>query len=188
MSRGRKELFIALAALPVLLVAGVYVGGRISGSDVGTLKPAAGIASPLVTVVASPPAPVATVKAPAPTPVVTVQPPAPRPAAPPVVPMAAPPAAPGPTETPKAPVLGPVAPADPPPLAHVVLGPGSAGSDVRAWQEQMARRTWRIRVDGIFGPESERVARRFQRNKGLRVDGRVGRQTWDASWRLPVIR
>jgi peptidoglycan hydrolase-like protein with peptidoglycan-binding domain len=59
---------------------------------------------------------------------------------------------------------------------------------VRAWQQQMARRTWRIRVDGIFGPESQRVARQFQRIKGLRVDGLVGPQTWDASWRLPVVR
>ena len=159
-SRGKKELVLALAALPVLLAAGVYLGGRISSSGSDTLKPAAGVASPLVTVVASPPAPVVTVKPAAPGPVATVKP-----------------ATPGPVVTVRAPAV-----------PRFVLGRGSTGAEVRAWQEQMARRTWRIRVDGIFGPESERVARQFQRNKGLRVDGLVGRQTWDAAWRLPVIR
>jgi peptidoglycan hydrolase-like protein with peptidoglycan-binding domain len=70
----------------------------------------------------------------------------------------------------------------------VVLGRGSTGDDVRRWQEQMARRSWIIRVDGIFGPETASVARRFQREKGLRVDGLVGSHTWWAAWRLPVTR
>jgi peptidoglycan hydrolase-like protein with peptidoglycan-binding domain len=79
-------------------------------------------------------------------------------------------------------------PTEPPAGPDALLTRGSAGADVRAWQAQMARRGWRIRVDGLFGPESERVARGFQRNKGLLVDGVVGRQTWAAAWRLPVIR
>jgi peptidoglycan hydrolase-like protein with peptidoglycan-binding domain len=52
----------------------------------------------------------------------------------------------------------------------------------------MAFRGWRIGVDGVYGRHSEAVARRFQRNKGLLVDGIVGRQTWTAAWRLPVRR
>jgi len=75
-----------------------------------------------------------------------------------------------------------------PPTPATLLGPGSSGADVRAWQQQMARRGWRIQVDGVFGPQSARVARQFQRNKGLLVDGLVGRQTWAAAWRLPVVR
>jgi peptidoglycan hydrolase-like protein with peptidoglycan-binding domain len=51
----------------------------------------------------------------------------------------------------------------------------------------MAQRGWRIRVDGIFGPQSERVARAFQKRRGLRVDGLVGPRTWTATWR-PVRR
>jgi peptidoglycan hydrolase-like protein with peptidoglycan-binding domain len=43
-------------------------------------------------------------------------------------------------------------------------------------------------VDGLVGPQSERVARQFQRHKGLRVDGVVGPATWEAAWRLPVVR
>jgi peptidoglycan hydrolase-like protein with peptidoglycan-binding domain len=72
-------------------------------------------------------------------------------------------------------------------VPSAVLGRGSAGPDVRAWQAQMARRGWRIQVDGVFGPASERVARQFQHNKRLRVDGLVGPRTWAAAWRLPVV-
>jgi peptidoglycan hydrolase-like protein with peptidoglycan-binding domain len=95
-------------------------------------------------------------------------------------PPAAEPPAPGPA--------GPVAPASPPPLPDELLGRGSTGNDVRLWQQQMARRTWRITVDGVFGRQSASVARRFQREKGLHVDGLVGPATWTAAWRLPVTR
>jgi peptidoglycan hydrolase-like protein with peptidoglycan-binding domain len=76
----------------------------------------------------------------------------------------------------------------PPAAPGAILARGSSGTDVRLWQTQMARRTWRIRIDGIFGPQTASVARRFQREKGLRVDGLVGPQTWAAAWRLPVTR
>ena len=167
-----------------MLAAGVYLAGRVTDSGSGALQPAAGIASPLVTVLASPLLPAAsrtpTPKA-APSPLVTVRPPAPTTS--PIVPPVEPPPAP-----PDVPSAEPPSPSDPPPLPDAVLGRGSTGADVRVWQAQMARRGWRIQVDGVFGPESARVARRFQHNKGLLVDGLVGRQTWAAAWRLPVIR
>jgi peptidoglycan hydrolase-like protein with peptidoglycan-binding domain len=239
--RGVKEAIIALAALPVLLVAGIYLGGRIGNDSPTSLQPAAGAArtptplvtvkphtpvpvvtvkasthpvprssaplavatvkpaapGPVVTVTPAAPGPVVTVKPATPAPQVTVRPPGPTTAAPapatsipaPVTPAPAPSAVPGSSaaQTPDAgPRLGPVAPAEPPPVPGIVLRRGTTGADVRAWQQQMARRTWRIRVDGIFGPESERVARTFQRNKGLRIDGVVGHETWSAAWRLPV--
>jgi peptidoglycan hydrolase-like protein with peptidoglycan-binding domain len=57
---------------------------------------------------------------------------------------------------------------------------------VRTWQQQMRNRGWSIGVDGDFGPQSEDVARKFQREKGLTSDGLVGAQTWAASWNAPV--
>jgi peptidoglycan hydrolase-like protein with peptidoglycan-binding domain len=60
------------------------------------------------------------------------------------------------------------------------------GEDVRTWQAQMARRGWPITVDGVYGPESERICRQFQAEKGLAVDGVVGERTWDAAWAAPV--
>jgi hypothetical protein len=222
--RGVKEAIIAVAALPVLLVAGIYIGGQIGSDSPTSLQPAAGAArtpTPLVTVKPHTPLPVVTVKAsahPAPRPsgplaVATVKPATPgpvvtvKPATPgPVVTVK--PATPAPqvtvrphgptTSAPGSPAPPPaeppgralppaaVAPVPPPSGPTVVLGRGSTGDEVRRWQEQMARRTWSIRVDGIFGPQTASVARRFQREKGLRADGLVGSRTWWAAWRLPV--
>lgn len=60
------------------------------------------------------------------------------------------------------------------------------GEDVATWQRQMRARGWRIDVDGVFGPASRDVARRFQREKGLKASGKVNRATWEAAWRAPV--
>jgi len=56
------------------------------------------------------------------------------------------------------------------------------GDDVRMWQQRMADLGHEIAVDGIYGPQSARVAREFQQEKGLEVDGIVGPKTWEASW------
>ena len=50
----------------------------------------------------------------------------------------------------------------------------------------MRARDWQLDADGMFGSESERIARQFQANKGLDVDGMVGPQTWNATWNLPI--
>lgn len=60
------------------------------------------------------------------------------------------------------------------------------GEDVKTWQARMRARGWRLAVDGVYGPESAGVATKFQREKGLIVDGIVGPQTWRASWVLPI--
>jgi N-acetyl-anhydromuramyl-L-alanine amidase AmpD len=60
--------------------------------------------------------------------------------------------------------------------------PALYGLDVHAWQMQMARRGWDIGTDGWYGPASEKVARAFQAEKHLTVDGVVGAATWDAAW------
>lgn len=54
--------------------------------------------------------------------------------------------------------------------------------NVKAWQARMRERGWKIDVDGYYGPKSERVARQFQEEKRLSVDGIVGPETWKASF------
>jgi peptidoglycan hydrolase-like protein with peptidoglycan-binding domain len=66
--------------------------------------------------------------------------------------------------------------------------PMMRGSDVRMWQARMFDRGWRLQVDGIYGPASERVCRQFQAEKHLRCDGIVGPATWAAAWTTPVTR
>ena len=67
-----------------------------------------------------------------------------------------------------------------------VAGRGVAGPDVRTWQQQMVERGWSLEVDGIFGPESRGVLTSFQAEKGLRVDGLLGQNSWDAAWEAPI--
>lgn len=62
------------------------------------------------------------------------------------------------------------------------------GHGAMAWQYRMHRRGWTIGVDDKYGPQSERVCRAFQAEKGLDVDGIVGPITWAAAWTAPVTR
>lgn len=60
---------------------------------------------------------------------------------------------------------------------------------IRTWQTQMKNeRGWGGigKIDGRFGDKCYKVARQFQAEKGLSIDGGVGRETWDASWEEPV--
>lgn len=56
------------------------------------------------------------------------------------------------------------------------------GSDVLAWQTQMRKRGWTITTDGYFGPDCAILARSFQKQKGLKVTGKVDEATWKAAW------
>ena len=59
-------------------------------------------------------------------------------------------------------------------------------ADLKRWQAQMAKRGWKIAVDGLYGPGTKAVAVAFQREKGLDVDGLIGAATWAAAWTAPV--
>lgn len=60
------------------------------------------------------------------------------------------------------------------------------GAGVRALQERLKARGWKITVDGEFGPQTDRIVRAFQKDKGLTVDGEVGPLTWNALWTTPI--
>lgn len=61
--------------------------------------------------------------------------------------------------------------------------PAMAGGDVRTWQARASARGSPLAVDGWYGPVSESVCRQVQQSAGLAVDGRVGPDTWPATWR-----
>ncbi|MDK8345415.1 peptidoglycan-binding domain-containing protein [Brevibacterium sp. UMB1308A] len=53
---------------------------------------------------------------------------------------------------------------------------------LKVWQARMKARGWNISADGLYGPRTRAVARAFQREKHLPVDGLIGKATWDAAW------
>jgi peptidoglycan hydrolase-like protein with peptidoglycan-binding domain len=71
--------------------------------------------------------------------------------------------------------------------AHAHWGKDAAEqANVRCWQTQMAKRGWRISATGTFDAASDQVCRKFQAEKGLDQDGKVGPATWAAAWTAPV--
>lgn len=83
----------------------------------------------------------------------------------------------------------PTPPATVPPWPRRVLierDPEMHGDDVLAWQRQMSKRGWEITVDGFYGEDTADVAEKFQREKNLTVDRKVGSQTWAAAWSAPI--
>lgn len=61
-------------------------------------------------------------------------------------------------------------------------------ADLQRWQQRMKDRGWVITADGLYGAQTEQVAHDFQVEKGLGVDGLIGRETWGAAWTQPVTR
>jgi peptidoglycan hydrolase-like protein with peptidoglycan-binding domain len=71
-------------------------------------------------------------------------------------------------------------------LCHSGHYGGPDAVHVGQWQHQMKARGWNIATDGDFGQQSDGVCRQFQGEKHLGVDGKVGPQTWGASWTAPL--
>lgn len=67
-----------------------------------------------------------------------------------------------------------------------VSGYFSYRADLQRWQQRMKDRGWNIGVDGLYGPGTAEVATKFQREKGLVVDGKIGANTWRAAWNASV--
>lgn len=58
--------------------------------------------------------------------------------------------------------------------------------DLKRWQLRMRERGWQITADGLYGDQTRNVARAFQAEKRLLVDGLIGPATWAAAWTAPV--
>lgn len=59
--------------------------------------------------------------------------------------------------------------------------------NVQKWQARMIARGWRSlgTADGVFGPKTESVVRRYQAVCKVPVDGVIGRVTWPLPWTRP---
>jgi peptidoglycan hydrolase-like protein with peptidoglycan-binding domain len=68
----------------------------------------------------------------------------------------------------------------------VFLTNPTTGHGTKIWQQRMKDRGWSIDVNDQYGPQGETVARQFQAEKNLEVDGIVGPVTWDAAWSAAV--
>jgi peptidoglycan hydrolase-like protein with peptidoglycan-binding domain len=67
-------------------------------------------------------------------------------------------------------------PAQAPAFADRTLHPGLSGDDVRTAQVLLRRVTSEaITIDGVYGPQTERVARQFELSNALGVNGRLTR-------------
>lgn len=57
---------------------------------------------------------------------------------------------------------------------------GAEGADVVKLQNALKEAGYPLTVDGVFGPGTDKVVRKFQKDNGLTADGIVGRGTWGA--------
>ena len=189
-SRSQHQLLGVVIAGVIAAVAIVVGGIALSGGSASTDTVAGGSAVPTLspgasaspTAAASPVAAAAPSAAPTPTSPSSSAAPTPSAAATPSNTPAPTQAAPPATGGTDAAVLA--APATSERFQGLAVGVGT--EDVRTWQRRMAARGWDVAVDGIFGAQSQAATRAFQAEKGLAVDGIVGRATWDASWTVPV--
>jgi peptidoglycan hydrolase-like protein with peptidoglycan-binding domain len=65
-------------------------------------------------------------------------------------------------------------------VAQPLLRQGSTGNSVKQLQQMLNAAGAHLKVDGIFGPQTEAAVRQFQQTHHLQVDGIVGPQTWGA--------
>lgn len=63
------------------------------------------------------------------------------------------------------------------PTSAGMLRAGSSGPRVRELQHLLVRAGFSVKIDGDFGPSTERAVRVFQKNHSLEIDGVVGKET-----------
>lgn len=67
-----------------------------------------------------------------------------------------------------------------------LTSPYMKGDDVLLWQRQMIHRGWNLEADGVFSERDHEVLIKFQQQKGLEVDGKIGPISWNAAWTFPI--
>lgn len=63
------------------------------------------------------------------------------------------------------------------PMAKGYLKRGDKGESVEKMQLRLKKAGYSLKVDGVFGPNTEKTLRKFQRNEKIEVDGLYGPQT-----------
>lgn len=65
------------------------------------------------------------------------------------------------------------------PMSDGFLERGETGEIVREFQAKMTKVGYKLATDGSFGPATERMVKKFQKENGLVVDGYAGPKTWE---------
>lgn len=68
---------------------------------------------------------------------------------------------------------------------HSGYASGYDKAGLYVWQRAMKQRGWKITVDGYYGDQTESIAKQFQKEKRLTVDGLIGIGTWNRTKVLP---
>jgi len=68
-----------------------------------------------------------------------------------------------------------------------ILRRGSRGKHVEILQKLLNKVGYRLTVDGIFGRNTEKAVKSFQKRSGLVVDGIVGTNTWTALFKVAGV-
>lgn len=67
-----------------------------------------------------------------------------------------------------------------------LLKRGSKGSNVHSMQVLLREKGFHVDTDGIFGSDTEKAIKKFQKSVGLSSDGIVGNMTWTALYGNPT--
>ncbi|NLM20666.1 MAG: spore cortex-lytic enzyme [Peptococcaceae bacterium] len=63
-------------------------------------------------------------------------------------------------------------------LGDRTLSPGSKGAEVKELQKKLLQIGYQVgKVDGVYGKSTTEAVKRFQKNRGLKVDGMAGEKT-----------
>jgi len=69
---------------------------------------------------------------------------------------------------------------------YAPYGGANGATGLRQWQQRMKDRGNAIGVDGLYGPETQRIATNFQKQCGITQDGLIGPDTWSRAWTAPI--
>lgn len=72
-------------------------------------------------------------------------------------------------------------------MAYAEVSYGSTGGSVSALQEKLNANGYDLAVDGVFGAETRKAVKDYQKKKGLQVDGIAGVETWGSLLKSPAL-